>query len=126
MQENGASNSNTIARSETSSLIASSKVEGTPVFNSRGDSLGSIYDVMIDKRSGKVAYARLSFGGFLGLGQHYQALQWEGLEYDWHQGGYVVNAETERLLSGVSRDFVESELSHKIDEYFGINKSPRH
>ncbi|MEJ0095680.1 MAG: PRC-barrel domain-containing protein [Methylocella sp.] len=119
-------NSDVIAKSETSSLIASSKVEGTPVYNSRGDSLGSICDLMIDKRTGKVAYVRMSFGGFLGLGQNYHSLQWEGLEYDWRQGGYVVNAETERLLSGASQSAGEYDLGRKIDAYFGIDRNPSH
>lgn len=88
-----------IAKSETSCLIASSRVEGVSVYNSRGDLLGSIRDVMIDKRSGKVAYAVMTVGGFLGLGQNCRALPWDGLEYDGYQGGYVINAETEHLLS---------------------------
>ena len=47
---------------ETVSLISASKVQGTNVYNTDGDSLGEVYDVMIDKRSGKVAYAIMSFG----------------------------------------------------------------
>ena len=99
MDEYSIIDSDLVLKSETSRLIASSKVEGTAVYNSRGNSLGSIYDVMIDKRSGKVSYAVMSFGGFFGIGQHYHALPWESLQYDWHEGGYVVNAETEGLLS---------------------------
>jgi sporulation protein YlmC with PRC-barrel domain len=47
-------------------MIAASKVNGTAVYNTAGENLGSIYDVMLDKASGKVDYAILSFGGFLG------------------------------------------------------------
>ena len=49
---------------ETGNLIASDKVQGTNVYNAAGDNLGAIHDVMIDKPSGKVAYAIMSFGGF--------------------------------------------------------------
>ena len=49
---------------ETISLIASDKVEGTAVRRSNGDKLDTIERVMIDKRSGKVAYAVMTFGGF--------------------------------------------------------------
>jgi hypothetical protein len=63
-----------IARNETLALIASDKVEGTPVYRSNGEKIGHIDNVMIDKRSGKVAYAVLSFGGFLGLGQDHNPL----------------------------------------------------
>jgi hypothetical protein len=55
-------------RDETVSLISAGKVQGTNVYNTGGDSLGEVYDVMIDKLSGKVAYAIMSFGGFLGVG----------------------------------------------------------
>ena len=53
---------------ETGNLIASDKVQGTNVYNVAGENLGTIHDVMIDKPSGKVAYAIMSFGGFLGMG----------------------------------------------------------
>ena len=55
-----------VATDETGGLISASKVNGTNVYNTEGDSLGSIYDVMIDKLSGQVAYAVMSFGGILG------------------------------------------------------------
>ena len=53
---------------ETAGLIGSDKVEGTAVYDAHGEHIGSIERVMIDKRSGQVAYAVLSFGGFLGIG----------------------------------------------------------
>ena len=49
-------------------IISSDKVEGTAVYNNAGDKLGSIDDLMIDKRSGQIRYAVLEFGGFLGMG----------------------------------------------------------
>lgn len=58
---------------ETARLISSDKVEGTPVRRSNGDRIGTIERVMIDKRSGKVAYAVMTFGGFLGIGEEYRA-----------------------------------------------------
>ncbi|TMK46464.1 MAG: PRC-barrel domain containing protein, partial [Alphaproteobacteria bacterium] len=63
-------------RDETASLISAGKVQGTNVYNTNGDSLGEVYDVMIDKLSGKVAYAIMSFGGFLGVGERYHPLPW--------------------------------------------------
>ena len=56
---------------ETSRLIASNKVEGTAVYNRQGERLGSVYNFMVDKMSGQVAYAVISFGGFLGIGDSY-------------------------------------------------------
>ena len=56
---------------ETGNLIGSDKVEGTAVYGPDDQKIGSIERVMIDKKSGKVSYAVLSFGGFLGIGDHY-------------------------------------------------------
>jgi len=89
-----------VATDETGRLIAASKVNGTNVYNSQGDSLGSIYDVMIDKRSGEVSYAVMSFGGFLGIGEEYSPLPWSALHYDTGQGGYVIDIDKETLQGG--------------------------
>jgi sporulation protein YlmC with PRC-barrel domain len=78
-------------------LIAASKVNGTTVYNTAGEKLGSVYDVMIDKRSGKAEYAIMSFGGFLGIGDSYHPLPWQSLTYSEGQGGYVVNIDRSRL-----------------------------
>jgi sporulation protein YlmC with PRC-barrel domain len=82
---------------ETSSLISAEKVTGTNVYNTAGDSLGEIADVMIDKQSGRIAYAVMSFGGFLGIGERYHPIPWSTLKYDTRQGGYVVGLTTEQL-----------------------------
>jgi hypothetical protein len=63
----------------------------------RGDKLGSVYNFMVDKRSGKVEYAVMSFGGFLGIGDSYHPLPWESLDYDTRMGGYVVDIDRSRL-----------------------------
>src|SRR5881397_1907722 len=82
---------------ETKSLISAGKVKGTSVYNSNGDHLGTIHDIMIDKRRGTVAYAVMSFGGFLGIGEKYHPLPWKVLTYDTRQGGYVVDLDRSRL-----------------------------
>ena len=70
---------------ENAAVISASKVTGTNVYNTDGDHLGEIYDVMLDKRSGNIAYAVMSFGGFLGIGERYHALPWATLKYDTRQ-----------------------------------------
>jgi sporulation protein YlmC with PRC-barrel domain len=67
---------------ETASLIGSDKFEGTSVYGADETQIGSIERVMIDKRSGKVSYAVLSFGGFLGIGDDHYPIPWESLKYD--------------------------------------------
>lgn len=82
---------------ETHRLIASDKVEGTNVYSPDGEHIGSVYNFMVDKISGKVSYAVMSFGGFLGIGQRYHPLPWDTLTYDENYGGYVVNVTREQL-----------------------------
>ncbi len=79
------------------SLIDGSRVAGTPVFNTAGAPLGAIDDVMIDKTSGHVAYAVLSFGGFLGIGDRHHPLPWAALTYDTALEGYVVRLDRAQI-----------------------------
>jgi sporulation protein YlmC with PRC-barrel domain len=73
-----------------SDVISSDKVEGTSVYNTAGDKLGSVDDLMIDKVSGQVRYAVLEFGGFLGMGTDRYPIPWKVLKYSTDRGGYVV------------------------------------
>lgn len=86
-----------LARSESSDLISSRRVEGTDVYNTKGEHLGSIEHVMLDKLTGQVAYAVMSFGGFLGIGEQYHPLPWSVLEYDTGKGGYVIDLDKKTL-----------------------------
>ena len=62
----------------------------------------SQFNDMIDKTSGRIAYALMSFGGFLGIGERYSPLPWNSLKYDTRQGGYVVGISKEVLKRGPS------------------------
>jgi hypothetical protein len=84
-------------RRETARLIGSDKVEGTAVYGSDGQRIGSVQRVMIDKISGKVAYAVISFGGFLGIGEDYYPIPWAQLSYDTSLGGYRIGITEEKL-----------------------------
>lgn len=115
-----------IETDESSSIIASNKVEGTAVYNPQGERLGSIYNFMVDKVSGTVRYATLSFGGFLGIGQDYYPLPWSMLTYDTGQGGYVVNLD-KTLLENAPRYGADEEPRYDRDygrgvyDYYGVN-----
>ena len=89
-------------RRETVSLIGSDKVDGTAVYGPDDRKIGSVQRVMIDKISGKVAYAVISFGGFLGMGEDYYPLPWSNLKYDTTLGGYRVGV-TEDQLKGAPK-----------------------
>ena len=78
---------------ESSSLIASDKVEGTSVINRDGHKIGRILNFMVNKQSGKVEYAVMSFGGFFGMGEEHYPIPWNQLDYDVEQRGFVVDIE---------------------------------
>ena len=111
---------------ETGNLISSEKVEGTNVYNRTGDTLGSIHDLMIDKTSGHVVYAIMSFGGFLGMGNQYHPLPWSVLKYDTNMGGYVVNLDKQQLEGGpaydadAEPDWRDRTYENKIHDYYGV------
>ena len=89
-----------IPRDETERLIASNKVEGTPVYDRGGDRLGTIHNFMVDKIRGHVVYAVLKHGGgFLGFDDRYYPLHWDQLRFDTRLGGYRVNLNEEELKS---------------------------
>src|ERR671933_61552 len=96
------SNPMAIEARETAGLIGSDKVEGTAVYDAKGEHIGSIERVMIEKIRGQVAYAVLSFGGFLGIGSDYYPIPCESLKYDTSLGGYRINI-TEEQLRGAPR-----------------------
>jgi hypothetical protein len=91
------STSSATDRRETATLIGSDKVDGTAVYGADQEKIGSIQRVMIDKLSGKVAYAVMSFGGFMGLGEDYYPVPWSTLKYDTNLGGYRVNLTNDQL-----------------------------
>jgi sporulation protein YlmC with PRC-barrel domain len=117
-------NQSTLENKETYSLIASDKVEGTAVYRSNGDKVGTIERVMIDKISGKVAYAVMSFGGFMGIGEDYYPLPWSLLTYNPQLEGYEVNI-TEQQLKGAPKYNAHETWDWKsrgrtIDEYYKV------
>jgi hypothetical protein len=109
---------------ETHRLISSEKVDGTAVYDRRGERLGSVHHLMIDKYTGQVAYAVMSFGGFLGIGESYHPLPWKMLTYDIRLGGYVVDLDRRRLEgapSYTSRDLPNCDdrsYISRIDQYW--------
>jgi len=110
---------------ETHRLISSEKVDGTAVYDRRGERLGTVHHVMIDKYTGQVSYAVMSFGGFLGMGESYHPLPWKVLTYDTRLGGYVVDHLDRNRLEGApsytSRDVPNWDdrlYTGRIDRYW--------
>lgn len=109
---------------ETDRLISSAKVDGTAVYNRDGDRLGTVHHLMIDKYTGKVDYAVMSFGGFLGIGESYNPLPWRALTYDVRMGGYVVDVDRARLerapryTASNMPDWTDRDYRERVDEYW--------
>lgn len=94
-----------IPTDETERLIASNKVEGTPVYDMGGERLGSIHNFMVDKFRGHVVYAVLKHGsGFLGLDDRYYPLDWDQLTFDTRLGGYRIGMTEDDLKRAGSWD----------------------
>ena len=111
----------------TSDVISSDKVEGTPVYNPAGEKLGSIDDLMIDKRSGQIRYAVLEFGGFLGIGTDRYPMPCNMLKYETSKDGYVVPLD-KTLLEQAPRygegkvPTYDVEYGKRINTYYGIDR----
>src|SRR6185312_541971 len=100
---------------ETTRLISSEKVEGTAVRRSDGDKVGTIDSVMLDKHTGKVAYAVMSFGGFLGMGEEYYALPWSTLRYNEQLDAYELNVSDDQLRNAplATTDFFDNGVADR-------------
>ncbi len=70
--------------------IRASRVIGTPVYNTAGDHIGEIEDVVLDKTDNRIMFGVVGFGGFLGMGEKYHPLPWASLNYEKEKGGYIV------------------------------------
>jgi len=105
------------------SLIPAEKVNGTNVFNRRGEKLGHVEDIMIDKISGRACYAVMSFGGFLGIGDKHWPLPWSALNYDTSKEGFVVDIDKNKLEKAPSYDDDDfrwtPDYGRSVDRYYG-------
>ena len=109
----------------THDLIASDRVEGTSVYGVNGEKLGTVHNFMVEKRSGQVAYAVLSFGGFLGMGSNLLPLPWGRLSYNPKFEAYELDIDDEELRRAPSfradKDFDWGDRSQEAElhRYYG-------
>ncbi len=109
----------------TNQLLSSSTIAGDSVKNRQGEELGNIEDLMVDVSSGKVEYAVLSFGGFLGLGDKYFAIPFNQLGVDHKNHCMILNVDKERLKDapGFDKDnwpnFADPSFRNSVNTYYG-------
>jgi hypothetical protein len=110
---------------ETLTLISSDKVEGTAVRRPNGEKVGEIARLMIDKQSGKVAFAVMSFGGFLGLGEDFYPVPWEKLNYNPALDAYEIDIDKDQLTAApkftddAAFDWSRAE-GRRVNDYYGV------
>jgi sporulation protein YlmC with PRC-barrel domain len=110
---------------ETSSLIASDMVEGTSVFNKDGEKMGKILNFMVNKHSGQVEYAVMSFGGFLGMAEDHYPIPWKRLKYVVARHGFVVDITKEKLAKAPKHDrgdepVYDATYGMMVNSYYGM------
>ena len=109
---------------EHTHIIASDRVTGTNVFNPAGEKLGHLEKIMLDKYSGRVAFALMSFGGFLGIGTRFHPLPWGALKYDTAKEGYVVDLDKKTLEEAPTTEAFDTPLwedelwNRKVYDYY--------
>jgi sporulation protein YlmC with PRC-barrel domain len=113
------------AENENGNFISSDKVEGTAVYGANGERIGSIQRLIIEKKTGQVSYAVLSFGGFLGIGDDHYPISWKGLTYNTELGGYQTDLNKDQL-EGAPKYSTDSEWDwdqrdqpNAVDTYYG-------
>ena len=115
-----------IESSEQGNLIGSDKVQGTSVYGADGQRIGSIERVMIDKPSGRVSYAVLAFGGFLGIGDDHYPLPWNSLKYNPDLGGYQTMITEDQIKAapkfagGAEWNWGDTSRTRGLDDYYGV------
>ena len=114
--------------SNSGTLIYAGAIRGTPVYNTGGEALGSVEDVLVDTETGRIAYALMSFGGFLGIGERTHPVPWAMLKYDRDRKGYVVPLTKAMLVdaptygSGDAPRWGERAYEERIHDYYKTDR----
>ena len=109
--------------------MSASTLAGDKVFNAMNEDLGTMEDIMIDVESGRVAYAVLSFGGFLGMGDKLFAIPWSALRLDEDRKAFVLDVDKKTLETAPgfdkenwpdlsSTDYARSVYTHYGQKYW--------
>jgi hypothetical protein len=104
--------------------VAAGSLEGEAVLNLAGDTLGEIEEIVVDVKSGRIAYAVLAVGGFLGIGEKYFAVPWRALTLDADRKCFVLDVDKDRLENAPSFDrdnwpsMADESWAAKIHQYY--------
>ncbi|WP_306547582.1 PRC-barrel domain-containing protein [Desulfobulbus sp.] len=118
--------SDTTAGGPGPELMGAKTLLGNDVYSHKGEDIGDIKDIMLDVRSGKVRYAVLAFGGFLGMGEKLFAVPWVALTLDTTNKRFILNVEKASLANapGFDKDkwpdMADSRWAKEIHSYYGV------
>jgi sporulation protein YlmC with PRC-barrel domain len=107
-------------------VMAADTLEGDKVVNRKGEDLGTIEDIMIDVQRGRVAYAVVSCGGFLGIGDKLFAIPWNAFTLDADRHRFVLDADRERFekAPGFDKDhwpsMAEGTWAAEVHDFYGV------
>lgn len=106
-------------------LMGAETLVGNDVCNHGGDDLGDIKEIMLDVSTGKVGYAVLSYGSFLGMGEKLFAVPWDALKLDTEKKCFILNVEKDHLKEapGFDKDkwpnMADPTWASSIHTYYG-------
>ena len=109
-------------------LMGANTLLGNDVYNTDAEDLGDIKEIMIDMASGKVAYAVLSFGGVMGLGEKLFAVPWDALKLDTRHKRFTLHAAKQSLKDapgfnkGHWPPMSDSNWARSVDEFYGVRR----
>lgn len=114
------------AADDTLDLVCANRLLGAIVYGLEGDRLGTIHDIMLDRQTGRVACAVLSFGGFFGIAQKYWPLPWEMLRTDAARRGYVAGISRSEIegspqyANSAFPDWADIAYGQRVNDCYGI------
>jgi len=121
----------TVASSNTAEMwgvVKTSKIIGEAVVSRQNENLGKIYELVIDAKEGRLAYAVLSFGGFMGMGNKLFAVPWRAFEFAKPENKLILNVDKEKLKAAPGfdqdakwPDFADRTWGNSIYKYYGYD-----
>ena len=109
-------------------IVSASRIIGEAVVNRQNEDLGKIHELVIDAKEGRLAYAVLSTGGFMGMGNRLFAMPWRAFEFASAENKLILNVDKEKLKAapGFDKDakwpdFADRTWGNTIHDYYGFS-----
>lgn len=105
-------------------LLSADTITGDEVRNMQDEKLGKIQDIMLDVTNGKIRYAVLSSGGFLGMGDNLFAVPWRALKQDKENKHFLLDIDVERIKKapGFDKDnwpnMADAQWNSTVESYY--------